>query len=224
MMKFIDVENWARKTAYQNFVTYTNPTFSVGTRFDVTNLVLYCKKNNLSFFATFLYVVSKCANQIEELKIRIVDGKPVIFDTVHPSYVVLCDDNHITTCQTDYLQNFESFHNNTKRDVEFVKKNWQQNKFNTSDGADCLYISCLPWIDVRSFSNPYNYTNQTQTSIPRIIWGKYVKNSQDRYEMGFDVSVHHALIDGFQVSQFICNVSNALNNVEEFLRSTTDER
>jgi chloramphenicol O-acetyltransferase type A len=217
-MKEIDVKNWYRKTAFENFSTYTNPTFSVGTRLDVTELVEYCKKTGKSFFITFLFVLSKCANGIDEMRYRFFGGRAVEFEKINPSFVVLMDDGSIETCWVEYDADFKKFYSVCKEKIEKVKQTQEKSKFNSQDGVDCLYISCLPWIDLVTVSNPYNFSDLAQTSIPRITWGKYVKNLRGRYEMGFDVSAHHALIDGYHVANLMGKITTAIENLESFLK------
>ena len=210
-MKEIDIENWKRKGPYETFKDYSHPQFSIGARLDVTNLVKYCKDNKKSFFATFLYIVSKSANKVEEMKIRIIDDKIVEYDIVHPSYVVLRDDNVITTCKTDYVDSFDEFYKNCRNDVDRTKKN-KDVIFDSSNDNGVLYISCLPFTDVYTVTNPYDIKNKNQTSIPRIVWGKFVEEN-GRYKMGFFVECHHALVDGEPVCKFINYV---IEEIEKF--------
>ena len=88
-MEKIDIKNWARRAQYENFIKYTNPIFSVTVRLDVTKLVKFCKENKKSFFVTLLYIMSEAMNEIPEWRMRIKDDEVVIFDKVHPSYIVL---------------------------------------------------------------------------------------------------------------------------------------
>lgn len=207
-MKIIDINEWSRKNQFNNFINYTNPVFSVGTVIDVTPLVQYCEKNDLSFFITFLYVVSHGINAVEAMRMRIYQDNVVLFDKVHPGYVVLCDDDELKTCLTPVDDSFKVFYDRVQADIIKTK---QQHKASYNEGItnDCYYISCLPWIRIYSVTNPYNFADKEQTSIPRITWGKYYKNG-DRYEIGFDISAHHALVDGVHVSKVIHEIENMI--------------
>ena len=221
-MKIIDTEKWARKAAYENFSKYTNPTFAMSTRLDVTKLVHYCKEHGRSFFSTFLYVLSKCANSVEEMRIRIENEGVVLFDVVHPSYVILGEDNAIATAFTTYGDSYEAFLENVRNDIEAVRQQSKDSPYEQNDRTDCIYISNMPWVDVIDCSHPYNFNDMRQSSIPRISWGKYVKVA-DRYEMGFNISAHHALIDGYHIALVINRISEAIENISEFL-SGNDEK
>ena len=216
-MKTIDTTTWSRKIAYENFSKYDNPIFSIGTRFDVTKLVAYCKENKKSFFSTFLYVLTRSANEIDELKIRIVEGKVVLFDTICPSFVILGEGDDLSTCKSEYYADYATFYECNRADIERVRSGRSEKNFNGEAIVDCLYISTLPWIDVTAVENPYNFKDEAQTSIPRITWGKYVKRG-DIYEMGIHLSAHHALMDGVHLSRLVEKMQTAIDNIEEYLK------
>ena len=214
-MKEIDIESWSRATQYHNFIAYSDPTFSVGTQLDVTELLLFCKQNDQSFFSAFLYLIVRCMNEIENWRLRIVDNKVILFDKVHPSYVVLRADDSIVTCMTEMVDDYERFYRQTREDIERAR-HAKDAVFNTTQRPDCVYVSCLPWIRFTSLRNPYHLADRTQTSIPRITWGRYAENN-GRYEMAFDISAHHALADGIHVARLFDKANYALNHPKEFL-------
>lgn len=218
-MKEIDINNWCRRAQYYNFIKYTQPIFSIGTKLDVTNLVLFCKKNRLSFFSSFLYVVIKCMNAFTEWRTRIIGEKVVVFDKIHPSYIVLRESEQIITCLTEMQDDFSLFYNKTRKDIESTK-NENKTVFNSIQREDLIYISCLPWINFISVLNPYNFADKSQTSIPRVTWGKYSVKNDGKYELPFDVSAHHALVDGIHVAKLFRHIEEALENLEEFIGET----
>lgn len=215
-MKKIDIETWKRKSTYNNFIKYSNPVFSISTKVDVTELVDFCKKNGKSFFITFLYIVTICANDVEEMRSRIVDGEVISYDSVRPSYIVALENEEIATCISDFDRDYNVFYLKVHECIERAKRD-NVARFNDVFVSDCFYISCLPWLDFVSVSNPYNYSDVTSTSIPRITWGKYVKDSEGRYKMSIDIAAHHALIDGRQVAKVYEYINNALSSVKKYL-------
>lgn len=202
MVKDIDIQSWSRRQQYENFRGYTNPTFSVSTRIDVTELVTYCKEEKKSFFSTFLFVISQSINKIEEFRIRMLHGRPVMYDVVHPSFVVLCENKSLVTTITNFSKDFECFYWKNQSDITKARQVYNQNQFNSTNRNDCIYISSLPWIDVTSVRDPYNLSDVDQTSIPRLTWGKYIEK-EGRYEIGFNVSADHSLVDGAQIADLI---------------------
>lgn len=211
-MEKIDIKNWARRAQYENFVGYTNPVFSVTVRLDVTKLVSFCKEKGKSFFATFLYIMSESMNEIPEWRMRIKDDEVVIFDKVHPSFVVLKDDDELATCMSEATSDYEAFHKKTKEAIAKAKSE-KSEAFESVKRVDRIFVSTLQWIDFTSMSNPYNFAGKEQTSIPRVTWGKYVLKD-GRYEMAFDVAGHHALVDGVHSARLINKIQEKIDNIE----------
>lgn len=218
-MKEIDVKSWSRKAHFECFSAYTNPTFSLAVRLDVTRLVEYSKRTSTSYFTNFLFIVTKCLNQTEGFLRRLTkDGRVVEFDVIHPSYIVMNDENVIVTQRSDASFCYDEFYKRVRSDVEKAKKELDREKFNEDDQPiDLFYTSCLPWVDFRAMSNPYDFKNPSQTSIPRLTWGKFVQVG-DRYEMTLDICAHHALLDGQHMAQAFLNIQKALDDVENFFK------
>lgn len=208
-MKIVDTENWSRKNQYQNFIGYSNPIVSVCTTIDITQLVLYCKMSNRSFFSTFLYVVSMGVNHVDEMKLRLLGDQVVMHDIVHPSFVVLCENDELRTCTTCFDTDFESFYRKNREDIN-TAKNKRNFAYNESIQTDCFYLSCLPWITINSVANPYNLSDKAQSSIPRITWGKYYQKNQS-FEINFDISAHHALVDGVHIARVIKEIERHIS-------------
>ncbi len=215
-MKKIDIEHWNRRITYQNFIGYTNPACSVTSRLDVTELVSFCKQYDKSFFACFLYLVTRCVNEVEELRLRLSDGDVVLYDWTTPSYILLREDEALTTCASEVGKDFPEFYQTVEQDIQSAMSS-AENNFNKTFVLSRFYVSCLPWVDLVSVNNPYHLDDQAATSIPRITWGKYVKNEADRLEMGMDISVHHALADGLHIAKVFRNLSEILKNPAEFI-------
>lgn len=214
-MRKIDIESWSRKTQYETFIRYTNPVFSIGTRLDVTALRRFCGENGFSFFSAFLFLTAKSMNDFEAWRTRIVGDNAVVFEKTHPSYVVLREDDSIATCLTEFTESFADFHRQTRADIERVRQE-KAGSFNPVRRMDCIYVSNLPWIDFSSVTNPYDFADREQTSIPRITWGKY-REKQDGYEMAFDISAHHALVDGLHAARLIDRLEAYLRSPENVL-------
>lgn len=200
-MKEVNYQNHDRFRSFENFIGYTNPTFSLTARLDVTNIFKWCKKNKHSFFIEFLFILMKNVNRTECFRVRLKDKKPVLFDVIHPGYVVISEEGSINTCKSDYMEDHDSFYKTVRETLDEGKKSVQEHKFN--DGSlNLIYVSCVPWLDFSSVNNPYNYTDIDETSIPRITMGKAVEEN-GRFKMSIDISAHHALMDGYNIYIFL---------------------
>ena len=88
-MKYIDVSTWKRAMHCEVFRNSIVPQYCVTFDVDITNFLSEIKKRRFSFTFSFVYAVTKCANEIEESRCRFVEGKPAIFETINTSFTYL---------------------------------------------------------------------------------------------------------------------------------------
>ncbi|MGN1373327.1 MAG: CatA-like O-acetyltransferase [Candidatus Coproplasma sp.] len=218
-MKIIDVENWKRRIPYENFIKYTNPIFSLSTRLDVTELYASCKRRGTSFFTDFTFIAATCLNSVEEFRLRIKGGNVVLYEEISPSYIVMSDGGVIVSCRSQIYDDYSRFYRAAREDIERAKLAKQVKAFN--DGLnDVYYISCMPWVDLTSFSNPYDLKDVEASSIPRLTWGKFSEEN-GRKKMTMDIAAHHALIDGEPVCRGFIAIQQALNDPDKFFSEHT---
>lgn len=97
------------------------------------------------------------------------------------------------------------------------KKSEDQNCFiEFSEETDRLiYFSCLPWMDITAVTNERDLSSpeSKNDSVPRITWGKYVRNG-DRMELGISVDVNHRLIDGLHIGQFAQKLEQLIQGLQ----------
>lgn len=223
-MKEIDIKTWKRRSHYELFGGYINPSFKIDVRLDMTNFMKYRPKSD-GFFAPFNYLLMTAVNKFEGFRIREIDGKLVLFDTVSPSYTIFLENENFAFKATEYVESYREFVDNMKQDIENGKKlalsSEGEDLYKTNYRADFVYISCLPWLDFISTDNPLPYDNKMSMSIPRINWGKCVEEN-GKYSMTLSVTVNHALIDGYEASMMINTLQNMLDTCENIFVSGRD--
>lgn len=214
----IDLETWDRKEIFNTFNNYSNPCFSFDLRLDVTDLYINRKKYG-GFFIPFTYILSKALNETKGPKYRIIHDEVYLFEDVYPSFTVEVDDNNFCFCRSQFIESYKEFYKTMKGSINKTidnAKNGHLDQSNVGYSENAIYISCLKWLDQYSMTNPYNLYDKTNTSIPRVNWGKVVEKG-NRYEMGISFSFHHGFIDGYEFAKIIKRIEEMLNNVNEYL-------
>lgn len=216
-MKEINIENWDRKKQYDWFINFSNPCFALDVRMDVTKLVEYKKENNLSFFICMLYIVVKALNNFDFMRMRLVDGKPVLFDDINPAYTVMTDGGIFENVRHENYKNFYDFYEvannvieNSKRQIKTTDEN-----YNPENCWNEYYITCLPWLDFLHMAHPMP-DDKSSLSIPRICWGKFIKNNE-KYELTLNITANHLFVDGYPLSKVFNTIQEMLNDVENVL-------
>lgn len=217
-MKKIEFEKSERFKIYNWFKNFSNSTYGVNMKMDVTKLINHTKKYNESFFIDFLFIVLKGLNSIDEMRMRLYNNTPVIYDDISPSFTVMTELGTFDTCRFKNNKNFKEFYNTAKNCIQEVKKqkHIKRNGYNPNDSYDDYYITCLPWISFEQFTHAIPDDKHSQC-VPRICWGKY-EEKNGKYEVMLNITVSHIFVDGYPLSQAFIKIQELLNNADEILK------
>ena len=214
-MKEIDVENWNRQNTYKWFKSFSNSTYGCNVKMDVTKLVEFVKKNNHSFFIDTLYLVVMGLDSVEEMRMRLVDDKPVIFDKINPAFTVMTESGTFENLRYDFDKNYKSFYETSQQKIQALKSQNKvgQNNYNPENCYNEYYITCTPWLNFEGLTQPIP-DNQASQCVPRICWGKYIKQDE-KYYLTLNIAVSHIFVDGYPLAQVFNNIQELFNNVEK---------
>ncbi|NRY59347.1 CatA-like O-acetyltransferase [Clostridium beijerinckii] len=210
----ININTWARKECFNHFFNNAKCTYSITVNIDITNLYNYIKTNELRFYPTFTWVVSKVINSYEEFKMAFdEEGKLGFFDEIGPSYSVLNDETKVMSdLYTPFNNKFLSFYG----DMENALNNYKQDaNFTTKFQNNFFIVSCLPWFDYTSFN--VNNEGSSPFLFPMVTWGKFFEEG-NKIIMPVTIQVHHAVADGYHCSLFFSDVKEISLNPERYLK------
>lgn len=196
--RLIDKSNWNRKNTFEFFNSYEDPFFSITAKLEVDNLLRYCKENKESFFLHSLYIGARAANEIEEFRMRIQGNDVVAYEKVNYGSPVLHDDNTFTFAYFEYDNNQDICVKNSEK---AMKNELEDPRFDPRHNLDdMIHFSVLPWIEFSSIKHARRMP--VKDSIPKIVYGKYSED-KGKFTMPVSIDVHHALMDGFHVGQYL---------------------
>lgn len=217
-MKEIDIQNWDREKTYHWFRTFSNSTYSCNVKMDVTKLVKHVKEKGESFFIDLLYIVVQGLNSVEEMRMRLVDDKPVLYDEIHPAFTVMTKTGTFENVRHKNSTDFQEFYRISSEKLEHAKNQTEIEKedYNPENCYDEYYITCLPWVSFSSLTHPIPDDKSSQ-SIPRICWGKY-EEQNGKYELMLNITVSHIFVDGYPFSKAFLKIQKMLENVDDILK------
>lgn len=168
-MHEIELKNWSRLKTYTWFKSFSNGTYGMNVRLDVTKLREYTKQRNQSFFINMLYAVINGLNSVEEMRMRLVDDKPVVYDDISPAYTVMTEAGTFENVRHENRRNYTDFYQIASEHIESAKKQKQIKKenFNPENCYNEYYITCVPWVDYTDITHPIPDDISSQC-IPRI--------------------------------------------------------
>ncbi|HVS83805.1 MAG TPA: chloramphenicol acetyltransferase [Pyrinomonadaceae bacterium] len=217
MAKYLDLANWARRDVFEFFRGFDKPYFNICTRLDVTNLLTFLRLcPNVSVSLAYHYFALRTANEIEPFRYRLREGKVIVHDVIHGGTTVLLPNDSFTMAYFDYDEDFEKFVAEAKRAVEDAQS---VGRFAVRLNDDArIHFTTLPWFSFTSFSHARNWGQED--SVPKIAFGKFTQEN-DRILLPFSVEVHHALMDGLHVGQYMKSLEEALRKPEDHVGRKT---
>lgn len=202
----IDLNNWERTLHYQIFRNSVQPQYCVTFELDITHFLEMIKKRNYSFTFSFVFAVSKCANQIREFRYRFVEGNPVIFDKIHTAFTYLNKDTElfkvVNVEMTDTLEEYVA--------LASKKEQAQKEYFTAPLGNDVFQFSAFPWVTYTHIS--HTDSGNKDNATPLFDWGKYYEKD-GRIMLPFSVQVHHSFVDGVHIGNLANMLQHYLNTL-----------
>jgi chloramphenicol O-acetyltransferase type A len=197
-MQYIDLDTWERKDYFNMYVGTDFPYINIGANLDITHLTEFASTNNLSSYLTMVFAAHHTAEQIENFRYRIKDGRPVLNERMCPSFTHLPDRSDLFINVTiEFIDDVLEFHDRATEQI--VRQGTDLGLGDLLGRYDIIGYSAIPWIQYTHFVR--SIAKAGVDSNPKISWGKYFEQG-DRVLMPFSAQVHHALMDGLHVGRY----------------------
>jgi len=209
-----DLNTWARKQHYSFYREFDQPYFNICCELDASTLYKYCRDRDLSFLNSYLYLTMSAANEVENFRFRMVEDEVRIYQQTAISVTQLAEDQTIRFSDIPYSSNFEDFSQKSLQAKKHAtSRPFMSDTFTETQAIlNTIYMSVIPWISFTSFSHATH--GGGNNGIPRIVIGKMKK---DDYKMPLSLDVHHALVDGLHVGQFVQDIQSRFDQPERWL-------
>ena len=209
-MKKININTWERRAHYEYFMQMDQPQYMMTFDIDVTALVSFVKRHQLSFYLTMIHQVLSVSNQLEAFKYRIVDKEVYLCETIHVLFTDMMKQSDLfKLVYTTYEKDLHAFIKQAKEASD------KQHVFIHRDDEvliDKIYITSFPWASYTQCSHA-TYLSKYD-AVPKISWGQF-RWLHGRYIMPLSFSVHHGFIDGIHIAQFLETLQLKLENLEK---------
>jgi chloramphenicol O-acetyltransferase type A len=200
MKTILDIENWPRKEHFLFFKQFEEPFFGITTTIDCTKAYDTSKQLGVSFFINYLHKTLMAVNTIEAFRYRISGEEIYVYDQINASSTIMRKDRSFGFSLIEYNANFDVFLKTALNEIERIQ--------NTSGlftrefpNDNLIHFSAIPWINFTSLSHARSYT--FPDSCPKISFGKMMIDENGKRTMPISIHVHHGLMDGFHVGQFV---------------------
>lgn len=199
-MHKLELATWNRKEHFEFYRRFEEPFHGICVDIDCTSAYETAKRNRTSFFLYYLHRSLVAVNEIEPFRYRIDGDSVIMYNNIHASPTIGRDDGTFGIAFMEFKPDFEEFQSLAKLEIDRIRKG-NGLMFNEKTGLpNTIHYSTLPWISFTSLSHARSFSRPD--SAPKISFGK-IRQSENGRTMPVSIHVHHALIDGCHVGQYI---------------------
>lgn len=208
MKTLLDIENWNRKEHFLFFKQMEEPFFGVTVEIDCTKSYETAKALDTSFFIYYLYKTLVAVNTVESFRYRISEDKIFVHDKINGSATIGREDGTFGFSLIEYNSDFTVFEKTALTEIERIQ-NTTGLFTRTFEEDNVIHFSAIPWLNFTSLSHARSYS--FPDSCPKISFGKMMVAENGKRTMSMSVHVHHGLIDGFHLGQFVDYFQEIMN-------------
>jgi chloramphenicol O-acetyltransferase type A len=215
---YLDLAAWPRRDAFDYFRGFDKPYFNVCVRLDVARLKQAVADSGRGGLAlAYHFIALSLANALEPFRYRLEGERVRIHPQVDGSTTVLRDDGSFGFADLAYHADFASFAAEGAAAIAATRSGRPPFEPKPDDSAR-IHFTTLPWLHFTSFSHARNWGRED--SVPKLAFGR-IEADGARAWMPLSVEVHHALMDGLHVGQFVQGFEAALREPEAWLGTPT---
>jgi len=196
----LNLDKWPRAAHFHFFRQFEEPFFGATVEIDCTSAYENSKKLGSSFFIYYLHKTLIAVNSIESFRYRISDDKIYIKDRIDASATIGRPDGTFGFSLIEYDRSFDVFNATALAEIERLQTT--TGIFTrTFEDDNVIHVSAIPWLNFTSLSHARSYT--VPDSCPKISFGKMMVSETGTRTMSMSVHVHHGLMDGMHLGQFV---------------------
>lgn len=207
MKQKLNIETWNRKEHFLFFKQMEEPFFGITVTVDCTNAYANAKQKGVSFFTYYLHKTLIAVNTIEPFRYRIFENEIYIFERIDVSATIMREDKTFGFSQIEFADDLQQFAENTKTEIARIQTT--TGLFTREFSENLIHFSAIPWINFTSFTHARSYT--FPDSCPKISFGKMMIENGKK-TMSMSINVHHGLMDGYHVGQFVSLFQELMND------------
>lgn len=212
--RYLDLDAWPRRDAFDYFRGFDKPYFNICVRLDVARLkqaLAAAHRGGLAL--AYHFIALHLANALEPFRYRLEGGRVRVHPQVDGSTTVLREDGSFGFADLAYHADFARFAAEGAAAIAATRSGRPPFEPKPDDSAR-IHFTTLPWLHFTSFSHARNWGRED--SVPKLAFGRIDVDGAQAW-MPLSVEVHHALMDGLHVGQFVQGFEAALREPAAWL-------
>lgn len=205
MKREINPQETSRADAFSLWMSSPIPMVTLVKTFNVSKIVKYSKRHNMSFNMLLCWCISKAASKMEEFYLLPENGKLYHYDKLAVNVIVNNKKGGINSCDIPFCEDIRQF-----QDKYSVLTQSASDSCESSFVDDAMVIGTSAMIATELDCIVNQYTDKFCN--PMVMWGKYRKG-WFKTSLPISFQFHHVQMDGGHGAKFLELLQHTINNL-----------
>ena len=205
MKREINPQETSRADAFSLWMSSPMPMVTLVKTFNVSNIVKYSKRHDMSFNMLLCWCIGKAASKMEEFYLLPENGKLYQYDKLAVNVIVNNKKGGINSCDIPFCEDIKEF-----QDKYSVLTQSASDSCESSFVDDAMVIGTSAMIATELDCIVNQYTDKFCN--PMVMWGKYRKG-WFKSTLPLSFQFHHVQMDGGHGAKFLEILQHTINNL-----------
>jgi chloramphenicol O-acetyltransferase type A len=201
----INPQDTTRADAFSLWMSSPMPMVTLVKTFNVSKIVKYSKRHDMSFNMLLCWCIGKAASKMEEFYLLPENGKLYHYDKLAVNVIVNNKKGGINSCDIPFCEDIRQF-----QDKYSVLTRSASNSCESSFVDDAMVIGTSAMIATELDCIVNQYTDKFCN--PMVMWGKYRKG-WFKTSLPVSFQFHHVQMDGGHGAKFLELLQHTINNL-----------
>ena len=205
MKREINPQETSRADAFSLWMSSPMPMVTLVKTFNVSKIVKYSKRHDISFNMLLCWCIGKAASKMEEFYLLPENGKLYQYDKLAVNVIVNNKKSGINSCDIPFCEDIRQF-----QDKYSVLTQSASDSCESSFVDDAMVIGTSAMIATELDCIVNQYTDKFCN--PMVMWGKYRKG-WFKSTLPLSFQFHHVQMDGGHGAKFLEILQHTINNL-----------
>ena len=205
MKREINPQETSRADAFSLWMSSPMPMVTLVKTFNVSKIVKYSKRHNMSFNMLLCWCIGKAASKMEEFYLLPENGKLYQYDKLAVNVIVNNKKGGINSCDIPFCEDIKEF-----QDKYSVLTQSASDSCESRFVDDAMVIGTSAMIATELDCIVNQYTDKFCN--PMVMWGKYRKG-WFKTSLPISFQFHHVQMDGGHGAKFLEILQHTINNL-----------
>ena len=205
MKREINPQETSRADAFSLWMSSPMPMVTLVKTFNVSKIVKYSKRHDISFNMLLCWCIGKAASKMEEFYLLLENGKLYHYDKLAVNVIVNNKKGGINSCDIPFCEDIRQF-----QDKYSVLTQSASDSCESSFVDDAMVIGTSAMIATELDCIVNQYTDKFCN--PMVMWGKYRKG-WFKTSLPISFQFHHVQMDGGHGAKFLEILQHTINNL-----------